>query len=157
MPILYQEKQPTYFILIVVYIIIALLLTGLILFPTIFSQDGLSKGLKIAVLCLIIINLWLFWSFSHLTIKLTKDYLQIGFGIFKKKFKLKQIKDCLIEDFQKSKYSGYGIRFGVDKSIGYIARDGQGIRIKLAMGRDYFFTTNQPGQLLQLIRQELIV
>ncbi len=151
--LIYQEKQKTYFILIAVFIIIALFFLVTIFLPRFLgNQEELSRLERAAALAAIVIDFILFWSFFQLSIKLTPENLTIAFGIFKKKFKLSEIKDCSIENFEMKRYWGYGIRFGFDKSIGYIARAGRGIRIKPVKGKDYFFSTDNPEQLLQLIR-----
>ena len=155
MEIIYQENQKTYFILTVIYIIIAVLILALILFPDYLLQKSLAPGVKVILLIVAIIDIILFWSFSQLSIKLTSEYLQIGFGIFKKKISFTEIKDVLVQDYQKSIYFGYGIRFGKDKSIGYIARAGRGIRLKMDK-RDYFFSTDNPEQLQNLIKERIV-
>lgn len=152
--VIYEEQQKTYFILVVVFIIIAVLLLAIVLFPESFSKQPMPQFTKIVLLIVTIVDLLLFWSFSQLTIKLTNNYLQIGFGIFKKKIPLPSINGCLVEDYKKSVYLGYGIRFGRDKSIGYIARGGRGIRLKMKP-RDYYFSTDSPEQIEVLLKQQL--
>lgn len=156
MILIYQEKQKTYFILIAVFIMIAVFFLTMIFFPRILgNEEEMSQAQRIVVLIAVVVDLILFWSFSNLSITLTNEELKIGFGIFKKKFKLSDIAVCSIEDFKLSRYWGYGIRFGTDKSIGYVAKAGRGVRIKSKHGKDYFFTTDQPEQLLSLLNQYL--
>lgn len=156
MTVIYQEKQKTYFILIVIFILLAAFLLVVVLFPGIFGkQEELDQAGRWVVLAGLIIDLILFWSFSRLAITLTNEELKIAFGVFRKKFKLSEIVACTIEDFKLTRYWGYGIRFGTDKSIGYAAKAGRGVRIKSKHGRDYFFTTDRPEQLLSLLNQYL--
>ena len=152
--VLYEEKQKTYLILVIIFIIIAILLLGLVLFPGFFNESEMPEFTRVILLVIAIVDLILFWSFSQLTIKVTSEYLQIGFGIFKKKIPFSKINDFKIEEYQKSRYLGYGIRIGRDKSIGYVARGGRGIRVMLKP-RDYFFTTDSPEQLLAMLKQNL--
>lgn len=154
MNIIYQEQQKTHFILIVIFIIVAVFLLTLVLFPQFLGKSEMSEGVKIILMIITVVDLILFWSFSQLTIKLSNEHLQISFGIFKKKFSFSEIKDVLVQDYQKSIYFGYGIRFGRDRSIGYIARGGRGIRLKMDR-RDYFFSTNNPEQLRNLIKERI--
>ena len=154
MNIVYQEQQKTYFILTVIYIIIAVSILALVLFPDYLFQRTLTQEVKIILLIVAIIDIIFFWSFSQLSIKLTSEYLQIGFGIFKKKISFTEIKDVLVQDYQRSIYLGYGIRFGRDKSIAYIARAGRGIKLKMNK-RDYFFSTDNPEQLQNLIKERI--
>lgn len=152
--IVYLEQQRTYFILVVIFVIIALFLLGIVLFPGLFHQQKISLLFKIILLIATIIDLVMFWSFSKLTIKITSEYLQIGFGMFKKKILLKQISEMRVEDYQKSNYLGYGIRLGRDKSIGYIARGGRGVRL-IMKPRDYFFSSDNPEQIQSLLKSRI--
>ena len=154
MRIIHQQKQKTYFILVAIYIIIAGFLLFTVLAPQNFFGGGISQGNKIVLLVVAVIDLILFWSFSELNIKVTEENLIFGFGVFKKKISFKQINDCLVEEFNKNSYLGYGIRFGRDKSIGYIARAGRGVRLKM-QPRDYFISCDSPEQLVQVIKQQL--
>lgn len=152
--LIYREQQKTYFILIVVFIIIAIFLLGIVLFPELFRQQKISLLFKIVLFIATIIDLAMFWSFSKLTIKITSEYLQIGFGVFKKKIVLAQISETLVEDYVRSNYLGYGIRFGRDKSIGFIARGGRGVRIK-TNSKDYFFSSDNPEQIQSLLKSRI--
>jgi len=149
-PIIYQEQQRTYLIVVAVFILVAILLLVIVLFPGLLSLRPFSAPAKIVLLLVATVDMILFWSFSKLTIKLTDQHLTLTFGFFKKKISLTEIKNCQIEDYQKSIYFGYGIRLGSDKSIGYIARAGRGIKLKLK-AKDYFFSTDRPEQLLLLL------
>lgn len=148
--VIYQEQQKTYLIVILAFILVALGLLALVLFP----KESMTQQAKYILLIVAVIDLLLFWSFSQLSIKVTTEYLQLGFGIFKKKIQLKDIEDCWVEEYKKSIYMGYGIRFGKDKSVGYIARGGRGIRLKMKP-RDYFFSTDSPEQLVALLKQQM--
>lgn len=152
--IIYQEKQRTYLMVVGVFILIALGLLALLFFPDFFKVQPTSSLGRMLLFAVIMFDLLLFWSFARLAIKVTDNYLEIRFGIFKKKIFFKDIKGCVIEEYQKSRYFGYGIRLGRDKSIGYIARDGRGIRLNL-QPRDYFFTTERPEQLLNILKSRI--
>jgi hypothetical protein len=106
------------------------------------------------LLLLTVVDLVMFWSFSKLTIKITSEYLQIGFGVFKRKILIKDINNVKVEDYNKSIYLGYGIRLGRDKSIGFIARAGRGIKLKV-IPRDLFFSSNYPEQIKLLIESRI--
>ncbi|MBU1130934.1 hypothetical protein KJ840_02270 [Patescibacteria group bacterium] len=152
--IIYEEQQKTHLIVVLVFILVAVFLLFIVFSPATFGQSILPQHTKITLLMVTVVDLILFWSFFRLTIKLTNKYLQIGFGLFKKKILLTDISDCLVEDYQKSVYLGYGIRFGRDKSVGYIARGGRGVRLKLKP-RDYFFTSDNPEQIAVLLKQQI--
>jgi len=152
--IIYQEQQKTYFVLIAVFVIIAVFLLAIVLFPGPLHQRTDSQLLKITLLIVTVVDLMMFWSFSKLTIKITAEYLQLGFGIFKRRILFEQIIKVTVEDYQKLNYLGYGIRFGRDKSIGYIARGGRGVRL-IMKPRDYFFSSDRPEQIQSLLRSRI--
>lgn len=152
--VIHEERQKTYLVLVIVFIIVAALLLSLVLFPGLFYKSQLPDFTRMVLLIVAVVDLILFLSFSQLTIKVTSEYLQIGFGIFKKKILFTAINDFMIEDYEKLRYLGYGIRIGRDKSIGYVARGGRGIRV-IMKPRDCFFTTDSPEQLLAILKQQL--
>ena len=89
----YQEKQKTYLIVVSIYIIVAIFLLSLIFLPQFFNLKEASVFTKIVLIIVTVVDLILFWSFSELNIKLTNKYIQFGFGGFKKRINLDQIKD----------------------------------------------------------------
>ncbi len=148
--VIYREQQKTYLIVVLAFIFVA---AGLVVFVLSPSQI-ITLQTKFILLIVALVDLTLFWSFSKLTITVTTECIQIAFGIFRKKIQLKDIKDCLIEDYQKSRYMGYGIRFGRDKSVGYVARGGRGIRLVME-GKDHFFSSESPEPLVALLKQQM--
>src|SRR3989338_8625299 len=152
---IYREKQKTYLIVVGIYIIAGLFLLSLIFLPGFFDFSEASLTTKAALIIVVLVDLILFWSFAELKVKLTFDALEFGFGIFRKKLPLREVKSCLIEDYDIKRYFGYGIRLGSDKSIGYVARSGRGVRLKTA-GRDYFLTSDSPEQLCNELRRRAL-
>jgi len=143
---LYSEQQKTYLLVVAAFIVAAAVLLALVLWP----GQNFNQLIKILLLSVAVIDLVLFWSFSQLTIKITDEFLQINFGVFKKKLFFSEITGAEIADFDKKNYFGYGIRLGKDKSVGYIARDGRGVRLKLKI-KDCFFTTENPEEIKRIL------
>ena len=154
METIYREKQKTYLIVVSIYIIVALFLLSLIFLPQFFNFSQASLLTRIILIIITVVDLILFWSFAELKVKLTFDTLEFGFGVFRKKMSLKEIQNCSVEDFDIKRYSGYGIRLGRDKSIGYIARGGRGVRLK-TLNRDYFISSDSPEQLGNELRKAI--
>jgi len=152
--VIYEEQQKTYLILVAVFIIVAAFLLGLVLFPGFFNKQDLPQSARLIILVVAVLDLILFWSFSQLSIIITSQYLQLGFGIFRKNILLSNISEVEVENYKKSVYLGYGIRLGRDKSIGYIARGGRGVRIKMKP-RDYFFSSDNPEQIKLLLKPHI--
>lgn len=153
--IIYQERQKTYFILILIFIIVALFILVLVFFPSFFGFNSLSRAVKIILLPITVVDLIFFWCFSELTILADNKTLSFGFGFMKKKFFWHDLKSAQAEDFNLKNYSGYGIRFGKDKSIAFAAQGGRGVRLKTT-GKDYFFSCTEPEKLAILINENLL-
>lgn len=153
--LLYQEKQRTYTAIIMPFLIIALFLILVAIRPEIIGLERGSFWRLWVLPFVLIVNLILFTSFSKLSIKITDRYLQLAFGIFRRKFYFDQIKKSLLEDYNIDNYRGYGIRLGKDKSTAFVARSGTGIRMSFKVGRDCFFTTDNQQQVLALIKAKI--
>ena len=150
MTTLYFEQQKTYFLVVLVFILAAAVLLALVLWP----GRPYSQLSKFLLLFMTVLDLLLFWSFSQLTVSLKEDFLEFRFGIFKKRLAYNQILEISVGDYDRKIFLGYGIRFGRDKSIGYIARGGRGVRLK-TLNRDYFISSDSPEQLGNELRKAI--
>ena len=150
MTTLYFEQQKTYFLVVLVFILAAAVLLALVLWP----GRPYSQLSKFLLLFITVLDLLLFWSFSQLTIKITDEFLQLSFGLFKKTLNFSAIKDVAVADYDKFNYFGYGIRLGKDKSIGYVARAGRGVKLSLE-SKVYFFSSANPEQIQAILRQKI--
>lgn len=150
---LYKEDQKTYTVIILILIIPTLLILAVMLFPGWFGEDN-SLVLNIFLAAVLILNLIILYNFYKLKIRLTNEELIFAFGWFKKKIPLKNIKSCSVQDYKFGRYGGYGIRIGWDKSIGYVARGGKGVRINTDK-RDYFISTDNPEELYGILKNLL--
>jgi hypothetical protein len=153
MNIIYEEKQRSS------VFVLSLFLLGIVIFSFgiyEFSQqvDKASEDIIGSIIgaCLFI---WMFVSFYQLRIVLHDDYLQFGYGFMRKKIRRGEILKLEIKKFEFKNYLGYGIRRGVDKSWGYVTGGAQGIMVHLE-NKKFYFTTDNPEQLQDLIKQYLI-
>ncbi|MFQ6119789.1 MAG: hypothetical protein ACE5KE_07870 [Methanosarcinales archaeon] len=89
--------------------------------------------------------IFIFLNFNKLVIRVHDVFLEFGFGIFKKKFRLMDIISCEPVELKFSNYLGIGIRFGLDGTIAYNTRFGKGIKIRVKnKKRGYVLTTDNP-------------
>lgn len=160
--VIYQEQQKTYFILILVFIIVALMVLALSFFPLFFGLNGLSDISRVILTLVAVIDLVFFWCFRSLSIIADDQTLSFGFGFMKKRFFWHDLKSAQVEDFNLKNYSGYGIRFGKDKSIAFAAQGGRGVRLKTAgsprfgaASKDYFFSSANPEKIAALINEKI--
>ncbi len=149
---LYQENQKVHPLMIVVLILPVFVILGVIFFPEFFDDKNEPPFVKNLVLGLIIvIEIFILYNFYQLKIRLNNDFLQFSFGWFKKKIPIFEIKECLIQDYKLGRYGGYGIRIGFDKSIGYVARGGRGVKINTSK-KNYFISTDRPEELSGILK-----
>ncbi len=154
---IYEEKQNSSIMAIIVFLVIAFVLIVALVsnyfeygIATFTQEDGM------AFLMMAVIFILLFIFFKNLKIVITNEFVQFGFGVFKKKVKKGDIKNVSIKKFEFKNYWGYGIRFGrFDKSWGYIAGNDMGVLIELE-NKKFYFTTDNPEQIVDLIKQNLM-
>ena len=111
----------------------------------------LPSYLIVMLVVILIFDLFFIINFYQLKTVVTDDKLIFGFGVLKRKVKLEEIEDVIVEKFQFNKYMGYGIRTGKDRSVGYIARAGHGIRVKVRNKKDFFITSENADRLKTMI------
>ena len=93
--------------------------------------------------------------FGTMTIRITKSTLTVGFGFIKHRIELNNIDKVEVRRYPWWKYGGFGIRFGLDWSVGYIQNYKQGILIVPISGRKLFFSTNR-AEIIEQTLGEMI-
>lgn len=107
----------------------------------------------LSVVIIIILGLVLV-NFHALKIRITEDGVGFGFGIFKKEIPFSEITGFQKESYRFKDYGGWGIRLGPNRTTGYIARSGDGVRIKTAR-RDYYLSTSNPDRICRVLEERL--
>lgn len=154
--IIYRSSQKTYFIVIFGFVILAFFVLAELAFPSLFGGEPVSLTGGIWLLGFLFLVLGVLWCFLTLQLTVYQNKLTFGFGYFKKSFVFKDIVEVKVEDYKFSNYLGYGIRFGRDRSIAFVARGGRGVRLKFKKGRDYFFSCNEPEKAAQIIKRQIL-
>ncbi|MHA1626961.1 MAG: hypothetical protein ACTSYT_03650, partial [Candidatus Asgardarchaeia archaeon] len=91
-------------------------------------------------------------NFRKLTVTVTADYLEFGYGVIKDRIKLSRITDCKMVDVEFQKYGGLGIRMERDGSIAYVPKPGKCVRISIeGRLRDYIIYAKRPQTLRNLL------
>ena len=154
---IYEEKQRSSIMAIIIFLVIAFVFIASLVsnyfeygIATFTEEDG------IAFLFMAVLFVLLFMFFNHLKIIITNEYLQFGFGIFRKKIIKGEIKNISVKKYEFKHYLGYGIRFGrLDRSWGYVAGNDMGVFLELE-NKKFYFTTDNPEQVVDLIKQNLM-
>ncbi len=98
--------------------------------------------------------LFVFLNFSVLKIEIVNYTLEVSFGLFKKKFVIKDIFNLELKDYHFMDFGGYGLRMGRNKTMGFIAGARRGLSFEiLNQKRKYFVTVNEAEKLYTYLIQ----
>ena len=134
------------------YLILFVLLAVIILFGSILVQAEFNSIILITMILIVIIVA----SFASLTVMIDKKYLTIkfGYGIYKKRFLLKDISSARMVKNQW--YYGWGIRVWLwPRMIIYSISGFDAVEISMKDKKIYRIGTDEPQRLEQEILQSI--
>jgi len=151
--ILYTEWVPAGKIVKVLVLFVYLLIFSIGIIVTAFIPKELTFfGIICGVVSLFI--LLIYWNYRRLKITLTKNQLDVEYGIFNhKKIPIKKITICEIAKADFRNYWGVGIRLGVDGSWAYNTDFGEAVKLTFQDGRPFVFSTRNPQEICNLINK----
>ncbi len=154
MQIIHEERQSMHWVVnALIFSSMAIIIIYLIITwrkGTFFESPLFAQIIIIAV---VVLEFFFLINFLYLKIIITREQMIfVGFGILKRKINLKDIEQMEVQKLKFNKYMGYGIRTGRDRSVGYIAKGGKGIRFKIKNHRALFITSDNPEQLKMMIK-----
>lgn len=151
--LLYKEWIPVGKFVKVLVLFLSLLIISIGIIITAFKPKELTfLGITFGVLSLFI--LLLYWNYRGLKITLTKNQLDVEYGIFNhKKIPIKKITRCELTKANFRKYGGVGIRFGLDGSLAYNTDFGEAVKLTFQYGRPFVFSTRNPQEICNLINK----
>jgi hypothetical protein len=132
------------------YIIIVVIASVMLLLGIVFANAGINW---IAIMAMLIIGVVLV-LFSSLTVVITEEYLEIrfGYGLIRKRFKLKDIESCQV--VRNPWYYGWGIRLTPHGWL-YRVSGRDAVEIKIRNGKKYRIGTNTPDELREALMREI--
>ena len=154
--VIYREWVPagtlvkalmTIFSVIVVFgtLVIALLMK-------ISIEDVFGIAFAWAVLAFV---LFLFWNYRGIRIQISSNRLFVHYGFFNQKsILMKDIASCETIKASFGRYSGIGVRVGLDGSWAYTTSFGNAVKIIPRKGRTFVFSSNKPEKICQIIKKE---
>ena len=149
--IVYREEVPlTYWVSIMVGLFITVLTPTITLEILSVYKEPRSLWLYIFLDLFFIVILL---NFRKLVIEIDSSYLVASFGIIKKRINLGDIRSCEPIKATFSVYTGMGIRVGGDGSLAFLPSLGDAVILDFDHGRSFVFSTNNRGQVLQIITQ----
>ncbi|MFX0082594.1 MAG: hypothetical protein ACFE94_12670 [Candidatus Hodarchaeota archaeon] len=96
----------------------------------------------------------LYWNFRGLRITITKNQLDVVYGIFNhKRIPLEEVSRCEITRAYFRRYGGIGIRLGLDGSWAYTTDFGEAVKLIFQKGRPFVFSTRNPQKICSLIQE----
>jgi len=151
--LLYKEWIPVGNFVKVLVLFVCLLIISIGIIITAFKPEELAfSGIIFGAVSLFIFLMY--WNYRGLKITLTKNQLDVEYGIFNhKKIPIKKITRCEITKANFRKYGGVGIRFGSDGSWAYNTDFGEAVKLTFQHGRPFVFSTRNPQKISNLINE----
>lgn len=148
--VLYLERShygPVLWVLTLGLLILYLVVLAGALATRRFAIAGFMGAVSIFLLAL----LANFWRLSFLV---TTEEVVFGFGLFKKRFRLSEIRGCEPYTLTFENYLGYGIRMGRDRTIAYNTRNGPGIKLDVeGRKRPYVVSLKDPSGVCRVLEE----
>jgi hypothetical protein len=151
--ILYRETQPMVsWVIILLIFVFGSNLAVLLLLVSVPQVPLWPKLLLIAVIIAIGVMIG---TFRRLSIVLTDADISFGFAMIRKRLRWQDIESIKEEPYLFSRFIGWGIRYDMRGTFGFIARSGMGVQIQARNGWRYFISTDHPQTLLNVARAQL--
>jgi hypothetical protein len=151
--IIYSElvlagKFVRYTVLSVLILIVSLGIVFTALRPIELSFVGIICGVTALLIYLFYRN------FQGLEIYLTKNLLEVKYGIFNhKKLSLDIITKCESTKVKFKTFGGVGIRLGLDGSTAYSTDFGEAVKLTLKDGRPFVFSSRNSKKICNMIQE----
>jgi hypothetical protein len=151
--ILYRESQS-----MVSWVIILLIFafgSNLAVLLLLISVPEVPLWPKLLLAAVILALAVITWTFRRLSIELTDSDISFGFALIRKRLRWQEIESVHEEPYLFSRFLGWGIRYDLRGTFGYIARSGMGVQIQTRRGWRYFISTGRPQTLLDIARIQI--
>jgi hypothetical protein len=151
--ILYRESQPM--VSWVIILLIFVLGSNLAVLLLLVSVPAVPLWPKLLLAAVILIIAGMIWTFRRLSIKLTDADISFGFALIRTRLPWQEIESVQEEPYLFSRFWGWGLRYDLRGTIGYIARSGMGVQIQTHRRWRYFISTDRPHVLLDTARAQI--
>ena len=153
--LLYRELIPAGKFIKVLLLSVSLFIISIGIIITAFNPKELAFiGIIFSAISLIF--LLVYWNYRRLKITITKNQLDVEYGIFNhRKIHIKKITGCEITKANFRKYGGVGIRYGSDGSWAYNTDFGEAVKLTFQNSRPFVFSTRKSQEICNLINKLL--
>jgi len=150
----YQHTQIGYLMLVVTLAVLVLFVW--IQITARAEPPSVDSGTNFAITSIMALILFILASFATLKVTIDESYLRIkfGYGIFRKKFSLKEI--VYAKNVKNHWYYGWGIRLWLWPKMWIFNVSGfDVVEIKVKSGKTYRIGTDEPKELEAAINREI--
>lgn len=100
-------------------------------------------------------------TFFQLVIRITHEYILVGFGLIKKKIMFENIMDCRVDERSNMRYGGFGIRISRIEGkwvLVYNLLKSPRIVLSLKEGKykEFVFSTKNPEEIIVIIKKYIL-
>ena len=151
--ILYRETQSmvSWVILVLLFALLANL--AVLVWLTAMPQIPLWPKLLLAAVMLALSAM--IWTFRRLSIELTDADISFGFAFLRKRLRWQDIENVQEAPYLFSRFIGWGFRYDMRGTFGFIARSGMGVQIQTRRRWRYFISTDHPQTVLDIARGQI--
>ncbi|MCG3121126.1 MAG: hypothetical protein ALAOOOJD_04104 [bacterium] len=151
--ILYRENQPMVsWVILLLLFVFASNFAVLLLLSSVPQMPVWPKLLLAAVMAALSVMMW---TFRRLSIELTETDISFGFALIRKRLRWQDVESVEEVPYLFSRFIGWGIRYDMRGTFGFIARSGMGVQIQTRNRWRYFISTNHPQELLNLAKTQI--
>ena len=149
--VLYNDRQSTYPVFFVIFIIECLFCIGFSVYAYI---QGDFEVIIVSLIALVVLGI-IFVSFLWMQVFVYDDRLTVRYGFFNKTIFFKDIRKITVEPYDFWKYGGWGIRWNwTDHSTAWVTRSGVGIQMHMDR-KACFISVREPEKVFTIVRGRL--
>ena len=115
----------------------------------------LPRGVQALLILVILLLIFLYFSLRTLRIRVTDTDLRVAFGVIGSNIPLSEVLHVKAEKPSFWRYGGLGIRWGWDRSVGYLMNYGDAVKVIRRRGRAFVFSTRNPETVIRVIENEI--
>lgn len=110
---------------------------------------------KLLLVAVILALSVMIWMFRRLSIELTESDISFGFALIRKRLRWQDIESIEEAPYLFSRFLGWGVRYDMRGTFGFIAHSGMGVQIQTRHRWRYFISTDQPHLLLDIAKAQI--
>jgi hypothetical protein len=151
--ILYRETQPM--VSWVIFLLFFVFASNLAILLLLISVPQVPLWPKLLLAAVMLVLSGMIYTFRRLSIELTEAGIAFGFAPIRKRLRWQDIESVQEVPYLFSRFWGWGIRYDMRGTIGFIARSGMGVQIQTRHGWRYFISTDRPHAVMDIAKAQI--